>query len=75
MQGSFGSFTVNIDAHALNLNNQYLTLLYVYKPVTHTHTSHFLYHHTSWGVANVHDKFQGVTVDVHTATEFLRITT
>ena len=31
---------VNVFAHALNLNNQYLTLLYVYKPAAWTSTLH-----------------------------------
>ena len=40
IQWSFGSCTVNIDTHALNLNNQYLTLLYVYKLAACTITLH-----------------------------------
>ena len=32
-------------------------------------------HYTSFGVGNVHDKFQDCTVDVQAATEFLTIRT
>ena len=35
---SFIECTVNVNAHALNLNDQYLTLLKVYKPDTWTST-------------------------------------
>ena len=33
------------------------------------------HHYTSCIVGNVHDKFQGCTVDVHAAMEFLTIST
>ena len=37
---SFIECTVSVDVHALNLNNQYLTLLYVYKPAARSSTLH-----------------------------------
>ena len=37
---SFIECTVNVDAHALNLNDHYLTLLKVYKPAAWTSTLH-----------------------------------
>ena len=33
-------YTVNVDAHALKLNDQYLTLLKVYKPAAWTSSLH-----------------------------------
>ena len=56
MDGRFQNSIVNVHAHALNLNNQYPTLLEVY---------------TSYSVSNVHDKFHGCTVDVQAATMIL----
>ena len=38
MVGTFQTVRVNVYAHALNLNNQYLTLLQVYKPPAWTST-------------------------------------
>ena len=49
--------TLNVNAHTLILNNQYLTLLKVYKSVAWTSTLH-----TVFVISN--DKFQGCTVDV-----------
>ena len=40
MVGTFQTVRVNVYAHALNLNNQYLTLLQVYKPPAWTSTIH-----------------------------------
>ena len=40
MVGTFQSVRVSVYAHALNLNNQYLTLLKVYKPAAWTSTVH-----------------------------------
>ena len=34
--------TENVHAHALNFNNQYFTMLYVYKPATWNSTLHTL---------------------------------
>ena len=40
MEGRFQTVTMNDHAHALNLNNQYLTLLQVYKAAAWTSTLH-----------------------------------
>ena len=40
MVRTFQTVRVNVYAHALNLNNQYLTLLWVYKPAAWTSTLH-----------------------------------
>ena len=40
MIGRFQTVRVNVHPHALNLKNQYLTLLKVYKPAAWTSTLH-----------------------------------
>ena len=40
MVGMFQTVRVNVYAHTLNLSNQYLTLLFVYKPAVWTSTLH-----------------------------------
>ena len=42
MDGRFQTFRVNVHAHALNLDDQYLTLLKVYKPAAWTSTLHMV---------------------------------
>ena len=54
-------WTVNDYAHTLILNNQYLTLLKVYKPCC-------LDQYTSYSVGKMYDKFHGCTGDVQSDT-------
>ena len=42
MEGRFQTGIVNVHAHALNLNNEYITLLLVYKAAAWTNTLHMV---------------------------------